>query len=65
MTYRYDPMPKGGPDGLPTTRGQEMTVVLLAYNCAHRIVPIVERLLALLPDGLTSSRHGYGGLSWS
>lgn len=49
MTHRYDPMLEGGPDDLPTPRGHEITVVLLAYNCAHRIVPIVERLLALQP----------------
>jgi N-acetylglucosaminyl-diphospho-decaprenol L-rhamnosyltransferase len=47
VTHRYNPMLEGGPDDLPTTRGHEITVVLLAYNCAHRIVPIVERLLAL------------------
>jgi hypothetical protein len=47
VTHRYDPMSEGGPDDLPTTRGHEITVVLLAYNCAHRIAPIVERLLAL------------------
>jgi len=40
-------MREGGPDDVPTTRDHEITVVLLAYNCAHRIVPIVERLLAL------------------
>jgi N-acetylglucosaminyl-diphospho-decaprenol L-rhamnosyltransferase len=47
VTHRYDTVPEGGPDDRSTTLAHEITVVLLTYNCAHRIVPIVERLLAL------------------
>jgi hypothetical protein len=47
VTHSYDSKSQHGlDDGMPT-RGHEITVVLLAYNCGHRIVPIVEHLVAL------------------
>jgi GT2 family glycosyltransferase len=52
--------------------GQRLTVVLLTYNCAHRIAPILEKLLELqLPivavdngsrDGTADVVSGYGGI---
>jgi N-acetylglucosaminyl-diphospho-decaprenol L-rhamnosyltransferase len=48
VTQPYDSKSQGGfDDGMPTNPGHEMTVVLLTYNCAHRIVPVVEHLVAL------------------
>jgi GT2 family glycosyltransferase len=48
VIHAYDSTSEDGLDvELPTTPGHGVTVVLLAYNCAHRIAPIVERLLAL------------------
>jgi len=33
--------------GPASSLGDRLSVVLLTYNCAHRIEPVVERLLGL------------------